>query len=128
MARILLVDDDTSVLHVIDNMLTRAGHQVVAVNSGREALARLGAESFDIVVTDIMMPDINGVDIALEIKSFLPQTPVLAISGANEALFEAMSHGADRQLSKPFSYDELVGTVECMLGIGHRRGGITTDT
>ncbi len=110
--RILLVDDDDLSRGTIHQMLERAGHQVVSTASGSEALTLFRADRPGLVITDLIMPDTDGLELIQELKKTDPAVRVLAISGggrvnANEYLTVAMKFGAAGVLAKPFSNQEL---------------------
>jgi CheY-like chemotaxis protein len=110
--RILLVDDDDLSRGTIHTMLERAGHQVVSTASGSEALSLFRADPPSLVITDLIMPDTDGLELIQELKKADPSVRVLAISGggrvnANEYLTVARKFGAVGVLAKPFSNQEL---------------------
>lgn len=122
MARILAVDDETELLGLAQEILEGAGHSVECVDNGRDALEKLKAETFDLLLTDIMMPDIDGIEL---IRTAQPNIAagmkVLAISGGGDrfpgsyALSLAEAFGAETKLFKPFSGGELRDAVEAAL-------------
>lgn len=103
--RILIVDDNASNREVLCRRLERDGHHTVAAKSGREALDLLGRETFDIVLLDLMMPEINGYELLVHLKGD-PRTsdlPVLMVSGLHEtdSAIRCIEAGADDYLEKP---------------------------
>lgn len=114
--RILLVDDDDLSRSTIHQMLDRAGHQVVSSGSGSEALTLYRADRPDLVITDLIMPDTDGLELIQELRKIEPGVKILAISGggrvnANEYLTVARKFGAVGVLAKPFSNQELKDAV-----------------
>ena len=121
MARILVVDDEELARFTIREILTKAGHEIEEAENGKQAIERQKAESFDLIVTDIVMPEKDGVKMIAELKQDDPAPIIiLAISaggptGDADFLKRAFSAGADNILAKPFSEEELVQKVdECL--------------
>jgi DNA-binding NtrC family response regulator len=108
-AHILIADDDASLRRVLEFNCQEAGHQVDAVGSGAAAIERLRQGDYDLVVTDIMMPDVDGLAVLDAAKRLAPQAPVILITAfaSVEAAVEAMKRGAYDYLTKPFNRDEL---------------------
>lgn len=121
MIRILLVDDDDLSRTTVHQMLERAGHQVRSTGSGREALTLYRADPVELVVTDLIMPDTDGLELIQELRKLNAAVRILAISGggrvnANEYLTVARRFGASGILAKPFSNQELREAVTAALG------------
>ncbi|MEZ4456706.1 MAG: response regulator [Gemmatimonadales bacterium] len=117
--QILLVDDDDLSRGTIHQMLERAGHAVVSTASGSKALELFQADRPDIVVTDLIMPDTDGLELIQELRKVDPKVKVLAISGggrvnANEYLTVARKFGASGALAKPFSNQELKDAISAL--------------
>jgi DNA-binding NtrC family response regulator len=108
-ARILIADDDQSLRRVIEFNLQEEGYQVDAVGSGGEAITRLREQEYDLVVTDIAMPDGDGLAVLEAAKRLAPQAPVILITAfaSVEAAVEAMKRGAYDYVTKPFNRDEF---------------------
>lgn len=81
MARILLVDDDPDLCFVLKRLLERHGHDTSAAPNGKEALQSLGESPFDIVITDLLMPEMDGIELIMTVRMKYPQLKVIAISG-----------------------------------------------
>ena len=114
--RVLLVDDDESLLNVVFELLSSLGHDAAAANEGIEALAKFGEQEFDIVITDLGLPGMSGWDIAKAVKLKDPSIPVIIISGWGAQIAESdiNSRGVDLVLPKPFTLvqlEEAIGTV-----------------
>jgi len=117
MARILVVDDEELARFTIREILTKAGHEIDEAQNGIEAIECQMAEPFDLIVTDIIMPGKDGVEMIAELKQDDPSICILAISaggptGDSDFLKRAESVGADDILAKPFSEEELVEKVD----------------
>ena len=122
MARILVVDDEELARFTIRDILETAGHEIEEAENGKQAIERQKAEPFDLIVTDIVMPEKEGVETTIELKRDYPDLKIIAISGGGRTknldfLHLADAFGADKILAKPFSEDELLERVnECLLG------------
>jgi CheY-like chemotaxis protein len=112
-SRILVVDDEESIRDLCARVLTRAGYLVVTVPSGEDALTRLTAEPFDMVISDIRMPGVSGLEVLEQAKAAAPQLRVVLITGfgTSHTLERARQSGADRILTKPFNPMELLAAV-----------------
>ena len=120
MARILLVDDVEDVREGLAAVLEAAGHHVTPAADGREAIAVLTSQQFDLVITDIMMPECDGTEVIMRLESLSDRPPVLAISGGAPSVPAYMALHlarlkADATLMKPFSNDELMTKVNALL-------------
>jgi signal transduction histidine kinase/DNA-binding response OmpR family regulator len=113
-ARILLVDDDAMVRETHAEVLGSGGHEVVAVSSGTEAVERSREQDFDLVITDLSMPGISGLDLATEVKRVHPGLPVVLLSGwAMQELEEKVKEaGIDHILVKPCLMEDLLEVVQ----------------
>ncbi|QHI70592.1 response regulator [Tichowtungia aerotolerans] len=122
MARILVVDDETGIITILKEMLLKLGYEVLTASGGNEALEKLSIGGVDLVVTDIVMPDIDGLELISNIQSMYPEIKIIAISGggAQEGpetyLRDAKELGAARCLTKPFMLKELASMVQELLG------------
>src|SRR5581483_4119908 len=107
--KILVVDDEQSMRDVLSIMLKRAGYTVTTASDGDEAIAHLGKEIFDLVITDLKMPKVGGLEVLKAVKASSPDTVVLVITAfaSAESAVEAMKHGAYDYLTKPFQVDEV---------------------
>ena len=114
MARILIIDDDPQMVAVISEICKERGHQTVAFNSGQKAIEALSAQAPQLVITDLKMDKVGGLDILRECKDSLPQTPVILITAYKtvETALEAMKLGAYDYITKPFKVDELQLTIQ----------------
>jgi DNA-binding NtrC family response regulator len=122
MSRILVIDDDHHILIMVKKMLERAGFEVVLASNGNEGLALFNKTQVDLVITDIIMPEKEGLETIREMKKFQPDLKIIAMSGggkitADNYLETAKIFGASRTLGKPFSQKQLVSTVQDLMGI-----------
>jgi CheY-like chemotaxis protein len=111
--RCLVVDDEPPVRAVIGDILESAGHAVVMLGDGGDAIARFQAERFDLVVTDLAMPRVSGWQVARAIKQIAPQVPVFLVTGFGVELSaeERRAHGVDLVLVKPLQIQEILDAV-----------------
>jgi CheY-like chemotaxis protein len=122
MKRILLVDDVPAVRLSIRAALETAGYQTVEAADGEEALTLLGSQSVDLIVTDLWMPNLDGVELLKRLRASNLNIKVIAISGGGTrkpidvSAALAQTWGADAVLYKPFDNDELVEEVKRLLG------------
>ena len=116
-ARILVIDDEASIRDLCARVLTRAGFQVASAGSGEEGLAHLAREPVDLIVTDIRMPGLSGLDVLDRAKAAHPEVRVILITGFGtpQTLDRARQAGADRILTKPFNPAELVAAARDVL-------------
>ena len=119
MAVILVIDDSASVLEWMQDVLTKAGHQVHTSSNGKQGILILRKGSIALVITDIYMPEQDGVEVIQHTRRMAPQVKLVAMStrppGHN--LFKAaMALGAMGTLQKPFSEEQLLETVAAALG------------
>lgn len=120
MAHIVVIDDDEQMRDVLYHMLTRAGYQVGKANNGREGLALVRTTPTDLVITDLLMPEMEGIETIMELRREFGGTRVIAISGgakrgAHDFLPLARRLGAARVLAKPFERQDLLDAVEAVL-------------
>jgi CheY-like chemotaxis protein len=121
MATILLVEDHAEVRSAMHRVLQRIGHGVVEASDGGEALRFLQRQSFDLVITDINMPGMDGIELILALNERWPDLPVIAVSGGGllpkELLLDnARGLGVVHTLSKPVEVSSLQAAVEEALG------------
>jgi two-component system response regulator PilR (NtrC family) len=114
MAKILVVDDDQGMRDYLEIMLTREGYDVTTASGGREAISIFKKRKFDLVISDLKMPKIGGIDILKAIKEHSPETLVILITGyaSGETAVEAMKEGAYDYLEKNFTVDDLKSTIQ----------------
>ena len=118
MASILLAEDDESLRVFLANALGRAGHIVTSCGNGDDALAALETRGYDLLLADIVMPGIDGIELAQRATEHLPAMKVLYITGFAAVALNAQRTGANRNakiLSKPFHLRDLVAEVDKIL-------------
>jgi CheY-like chemotaxis protein len=120
MGRILIVEDDKSVRELLREILRRAGHEVVAAGNGKEALAQYKQSPADLIITNILMPEKEGLETIQELRREDPDIKIIAISGGGQIgpadyLEVARRFGAMRTFSKPFDRKELLKAVDELL-------------
>ncbi len=117
---ILVIDDDPGVTELITDVLEDAGHPVLVAHNAQQALDVLALHSPEIVMTDLMMPSMDGLSLAATLRhsSGLRGVPFIAISGSDGALALADRLGDfDAHISKPFDTLQLIETVERFIGV-----------
>ena len=131
MANILIVDDDPAVQLTIRLLLERAGHHVTVAGDGHKGLALCEASQFDLLVLDIFMPGMDGLEKMRHIRAQQPAIPIIVISGRSitpdayaepDFLKMATKLGAVASLQKPFRADALLTAVDGCLGAGKAEG------
>src|SRR5947209_466049 len=110
---ILVVDDDESLRRVTQLQLQEAGYDVLTAPNGTEALAMIESDTPDLVITDMKMPGMSGLELLDKIRKLYPQTTVLMVTafGTIQTAVEAMKAGAYDYITKPIDYEELVLVV-----------------
>ena len=113
MARILLAEDDTSMREYLQRALQRVGYEVAAVGCGTEAMPLLETERFDLLLTDIVMPEMDGIELAQKAAEIAPDIRVMFITGFAAVALKAGRKTPDAKvLSKPFHLRDLVAEVD----------------
>jgi DNA-binding response OmpR family regulator len=121
MAGVLIVEDDADLREMLRDALEKRKFTVITAANGREAIARFRPSIIDMVVTDLLMPEEDGLMVIMKIKELKPSVKMIAISGGGKAgpgsyLLMASTLGADHVFSKPFLPSELVQKVREILG------------
>ncbi len=114
--KILLAEDDRSLSRSLDTWLTLEGFEVVTVYNGEEALNKLLQEQYDLLITDISMPRLNGVDLINKIRGVIPRLPIMVVSGKlnDELKSELHEMEVDHMLPKPIKpveFREVIGQL-----------------
>jgi CheY-like chemotaxis protein len=125
MAKILVVDDEELIRDVIVEILADRGNDAFGVATAEEGLRRLGDHALDLVVSDIALPGLSGLELLDEVRRSRPSLPVVLVSGAGtqQTVDEALARGADGLVTKPFSHAELVHAVAAALDRAAGRDG-----
>ena len=134
--RILLVDDDMASLEVLDEVLTRAGYDVVSVETGYEALEIIREAAIDLALLDFNLPDTTGAELLQQIKQFQPDVPAIIMSAntSQGVKFDVFEAGAYTFISKPIDLPQLLGFISRALdltkqsGPGYQSGGQRRST
>lgn len=120
--RILVVDDDENILNLEKTILEQKGFSVTTAGGGNEALKVLAEEGFDLILLDVMMPEVDGFSVCRKIKNDprLKDIPVIFLTakGGGEALAEGFESGAVMYINKPFTANKLLTIVNTMLESG----------
>jgi DNA-binding NtrC family response regulator len=111
--RILIVDDEDGMRRLLGRVLSRQGYETSTAGSGAEALRMVAGERFDLVVTDIKMPEMDGLQLLEELKAYEPSLPIIVMTayGTIENAVQALRFGAYDYIAKPFETDEIKLTV-----------------
>jgi DNA-binding response OmpR family regulator len=127
--KILVVDDEDDILHFLDLVLSEKGYRVATAASGHEALTRAQLDPPDLVLLDIMMPQMDGWEVLklLRVDEATAQVPVAMLSARTEARdrVQGLQEGAVDYICKPFSLSELLGKIEAIFAQGG--GGRTAE-
>jgi CheY-like chemotaxis protein len=120
MPGILLVEDDKELREMLKLSLTRRNFTVIEAENGKDAIAHFKPSVTDLVVTDIIMPEEDGLKVVIKLRELKPSIKIIAISGGGKVgpgsyLNLAKALGADAIYSKPFSINELVNKIEQLL-------------
>lgn len=114
MARILIAEDDTAVREFVSRALAHGGHKVATAGDGLEALSVLNGEAFDLLLTDIVMPNLDGITLALKVAKDYPEMPVLLMTGY--AAERQRAHNLDELIhdviTKPFTLRQICDAAE----------------
>lgn len=120
MSHILLIDDEPAILEAVREILEMEGHAVFTASDGKQGMRLYNSHPFDLVITDILMPEQEGLETIRQLRSSSPTLKILAISGGGrhgivEFLAIAKRLGADLGLVKPFTQQELLTAVSWLL-------------
>jgi len=117
--KVLVVDDEPDTLELVKLVLESAGFDAILVNNGVEALARIEDEKPDVVLLDIMMPDMDGWDVFRKIKERNPTIPIAILTAKAQNIDKLLGLHvlkADDYITKPFGKNELIGKVRKLTG------------
>jgi CheY-like chemotaxis protein len=117
--RILVMDDDAIILGVLAEMLKTAGYEVAAASNGKEGLKLYRETPFDLVITDLFMPDKDGLEVIMELRRDFPEAKIIMLSAGSaygdSSLETSKFLGAARTLRKPFMENQLLEVVREVL-------------
>ncbi len=125
MVKILVVEDDTDLNRFVSTSLRNAGYDVISAFNGLEALEKTENSSFDLLLTDIMMPKMNGFELAESVRSSDKATPIIFMTAKDDKPSKMLGYniGIDEYVTKPFDMDVMLMTVKAIL----RRAGIEAE-
>ena len=114
---VLVVEDEPSIQRGLCDVLTFRGYRVEAADNGRRALELLARSTFDLVLLDVMLPELDGFSVCRELRALGQQLPVLMLTakGSEEDILQGFEVGVDDYVTKPFSVRELVARVNALL-------------
>jgi DNA-binding response OmpR family regulator len=115
--RIMIIDDDQSIRRTLGIALTKAGYSVLEAQDGAEATRLWREQGADLIITDLHMPNKNGLEVIMELRAFSPTTPIIVMSDGGKTkqlglLGDAKLLGAVRTVAKPFRLDEILKAVD----------------
>jgi len=125
MRHIVVIDDEPGIRRTLQRVLKRSGYEVILAKDGTEGMRLCAHAAPDLVITDIHMPGVDGLETIAGLRTLLPRVPVIAMSGGDQAallnlLGSAALLGAVTTLPKPFTVAEVLAAVERALGPGAR--------
>jgi len=130
MARVLVIDDDRAICAVVRMLLERSGHETVTAENGRRGLKILETSDFDLLIIDIFMPEMDGLETIRLVRQSKPAMPIIVMSGGAQEvgampdfLPMATKLGAIESVRKPFKPEALIAAVASCLGRGGENGG-----
>ena len=114
--KILLVDDDTAIRKGLGLRLENSGYEVVGAADGKEALKLVAKEDPDIIILDVMMPKVDGYEVAKELRKLPKWRPIIMVSalGKQQEIVKGYKHEADYYLTKPYKIDQLLEGLKVM--------------
>ncbi|MBX3235106.1 MAG: response regulator [Nitrospiraceae bacterium] len=118
MAKIMVIDDESSIRSLLREVLEKSGHQVVEARDGREALELYQKDKADLVIMDLLMPEVDGLEATLQLSREYLDTKIIAMTGAQgdrNFLDIAKLFGARRTFEKPFDLKEMLHAIESEL-------------
>ncbi len=118
---VMVIDDDAAILRMVQRMLAETDYHCLPFNDAQAALDSLDHQAVHLIVTDIIMPGMEGIEVILNLRATFPNLPVIAISGGGrsdraDVLHLAKQLGATRILPKPFTRAELLSAIDAEIG------------
>ena len=125
MAKLLIVEDDKELNKVVCDYLKSCGYEVTSSLNGKDALLLAESEKFAMIITDVMMPGLDGFELAKEVRNFDKEIPILFMTARDDKSSKQLGYkiGIDDYVTKPFDIDELAMKIKAIL----RRAGINTS-
>jgi DNA-binding response OmpR family regulator len=119
--KILVVDDERPIRELVDLILARAGYEAIKASNGREAIDVAAKENPQLIILDMMMPGLHGIDTCRELRSRQETRgiPILVLTGYTEHEREALDAGVDDLMTKPFRPEELIARAKALLKVRH---------
>src|SRR6266516_175857 len=113
---VLLVEDDPRVARVVERALAEAGHRVDVAHDGAEGLLRAESGAYDLIVLDVLLPELDGIEVARRVRRGRIRTPILMLTArdAVDDRVRGLDAGADDYLTKPFALEELLARVRAL--------------
>ncbi len=121
MARILVIDDNSDIHLILDEVLTEDGHTVDCADDGKLGLALAEKHRYDLIITDIIIPNMDGIEVITEIKKRSPEVQIIAMTGGSKKLDKnlitciANAMNVQKVIGKPLDLNELLATVHALL-------------
>jgi DNA-binding response OmpR family regulator len=117
MAKVLIIEDEDLVRKALEFRLKKDGYQVTPCTDGRQGIQAIESETFSLVITDLMLPYNNGLEVVNKLKQVSRETPVIVLSniGLEQVVMDAFNLGADDYMTKPFSPNELSVRVKRLI-------------
>jgi DNA-binding response OmpR family regulator len=123
--RVLIVDDQPQIGRVFGLKLKLSGYDVVSTTSGAEAIELVRKQNFDVMLLDVLMPNLTGMDVLVEVRTF-SQIPIILFTGRADIFEKAKRFGANDYVSKPLNPDYLVAKIEAVLADSDRDSAKTS--
>ena len=110
MRKALIIEDDPDTIDLFSHQLTSEGFEVIGAETGAKGLERIGSEEFDVILTDLNLPDINGIELVSRSRAIAPNTEIIVVTGNDSAekAIEATRVGAFGYIVKPVDFGELM--------------------
>ena len=120
MARILIADDEEALCHFLTRALSARGHEVTTVGTGTDAVAKLSERPYDLLLSDVVMPELDGIALSLKVSRDYPKLPIILMTGFMfaKARAEDLSSMVTRVVTKPFFMDDICMHVDAALARG----------
>lgn len=124
---VMVIDDDEAILRMIERMLADADYNCLTYSDAQAALDELSHRAVHLIITDIIMPGMEGIEVILNLRAMLPNLPIIAISGGGRSNRDDVLHlahqlGASRILAKPFTRGELLGAIDAQIAASRPAG------